>query len=271
LLHDLSGAFGFEGYDSCADTSVAPALVALADAPAIADVLRYEPIPEPRSPPVPRVRAEEGFFFGGAAGIGSTYMPVETAAAASLRATIRVGFGAAGIVNDPINAQAFVDGGFVGEYLAQQHAYSITGYTLRVRAPGYVTLADGAIAVLLAKALKDTCPFCVNWAAAAAGGGILRIWKTRPLFDPVSWQVSALRDVTLNIFHDEPGDGLYRTEILAPVLTARSVLPIAGGDAWSQSTDIYVDVGPSLAWSYFHPKMFAGGFVSLSASTRLFP
>src|SRR5262249_4933202 len=61
LPRALGGGFGFEGYASCADTSVAPALAVLAAAPAIAGVLRYEPIPEPRSPPVPRVRAEEGF------------------------------------------------------------------------------------------------------------------------------------------------------------------------------------------------------------------
>jgi len=56
--------------------------------------------------------------------------------------------------------------------------------------------------------------------------------------------IFALRDVTLNWFRHEPHVGQNRLELLTPVITARSFVPIAG-EKWSQSTDIYIDIGPS--------------------------
>jgi hypothetical protein len=61
-----------------------------------------------------------------------------------------------------------------------------------------------------------------------------------------------------------------RWELLFSGLTARSVLPIAG-EKLSQSTDFYLDVGPSLTFTSAEPTPAFGGFVSFAMATRLFP
>lgn len=269
ILAQFQGVLGVEQYDSCGEETAAPTLGVAARSDALREVLSFQPIPAAEYPPLLRVRAEEGFFFGAAAAVEGGFMAVEKLVDARMRASIRAGFGAAGIVSDPMNAQAFLDGGVFGEYLASSPSVDVIGVTVRVRAPGYLVFVDGAIAILLAQATKSDarCPFCLNWAAAAAAGGAGRLWKSRHLSDSTTWQLSLLRDGTLNVFRR---DAQYRTELFAPLVSLRSALPIAG-DAWSQSSEIYVDVGPSAAWSSEHPTVFPGAYLSLSTTTRVFP
>jgi hypothetical protein len=270
LLNDFAGASGFENYDSCTERTVPPGLGVLAGAAANRDVVQLQPVPSRRDPEVGRVRAEQGFFFGAVAGGGVAYTRNEPSAGGRVVAALRGGYGAADLVNDPINAQAFADVGLVGEYITRRGDNSVVGVTGRLRAPGYFFLVDGGIAILLAQGLKSKCPFCIRWAAAAAAGGAGRFWRANHLFGPVSWQFSLLRDVTLNVFRNQPS-GSYRTELLASLFAARSVLPIAGGEAVSQSTDLYLDVGPAFVWTSEHPVVQPGAYAALSVAPRIFP
>jgi hypothetical protein len=270
LLADFHDGFGEEEYDSCARGEVPFGLSALAHSKYIKEVIAFEPVPAPRFPPLARVRAEKGFFAGGAATAAASYSMRPRAGGAAIRATARAGFGAASIVDDPLNAQAFVEIGFVGQYLALEGTgANLIGASFRIRAPGYVCLVDGAVALLLAQSFQAKCPFCLRWGAAAAGGGLGKVWRSHPLFGSVSWQVSALRDVSVNWFHDEPHDGSSRWELLFSAVTARSVLPIAG-ERLSQSTDFYLDVGPSVTFATGQ-RLGYGLFASLAMATRVFP
>ncbi|HWO10992.1 MAG TPA: hypothetical protein VNN80_15965, partial [Polyangiaceae bacterium] len=240
LLADVRGGLGEEEYDSCARAEVPAGLSALSRAASLQEVLALEPVPAPRFPPVRRVRAEKGFFLGGAATAALSYALPAKSTGTEVRAALRAGFGAADVVDDPLNAQAFVEAGVVGrQLLGGDGDGSLIGYSFRLRAPGYVFFLDGALAVLLVQIFEADCPFCLEWGATAAGGGLFRIWKSRPLFGSVSWQISALRDVSLNWFRNIPAEGQSRVEIFPSLITARSVLPIAG-ERWSQSTDFYL-------------------------------
>jgi hypothetical protein len=271
LLDEFRDAFAEEAYDSCQRNEVPYGLRVLAGSKSVQDVVMYEPIPARRFPPLTRVRAEKGVFLGGAATVAASYTPWHEATGSEIRAAVRVGVGAAGIVEDPLNAQGFVEAGFVGQHLSQagEHA-SLTGYSFRIRAPGYVTLLDGAVALVLAEVFEADCPFCLSWGAAAAGGGVGKLWKSHPLFGSVSWQISALRDVAVNWFRNEPRAHEQRWEVLFSGITARSVLPIAG-EKLSQSTDFYLDLGPSLTFISDRDTPAFGAFVSFAMATRLFP
>jgi hypothetical protein len=270
IVASFSGVFGFEAYNSCKDEAVAPALAGALRSAWLLSVLRDQPAPAPRHPGVPRVHAEKGFFVGGAASTQGAMVLHENGFGARLLASLRLGFGAADVVNDPLNSQAFADAGFAGEHLFDREGTSLTGYAFRLRAPGYVCLVDGAVAIVLAQLLEGACPFCLQWATAAAGGGVGRIWQARHLAGTWYWQISALRDVALNYFHDEPTRGEYRTELQASVLTARNAVPISGSDGIAQSTDFYVDGGFSLTWSSGHHRAAPGAFLSLVVAPRLF-
>jgi hypothetical protein len=270
LLADVRGALGEEGYDTCGRADVPVGLSALARSQSIQEVIGFEPIPAPHFPPIGRVRAEKGPFLGGAATAAVSYATPAKTTGVEIRAALRAGFGAAGIVDDPLNAQAFFEGGVVGQYLpAAAGDRSLVGYSFRLRAPGYLFLVDGMVAVALAQILKAECPICLEWGASAAGGGLGKVWKSRPLFGSVSWQISALRDVSLNWFPRQPVDGQSRCELSFSVITARSVLPIAG-ERWSQSTDFYFDVGPSFIFRSDQPVAY-GAFASFAMAARVFP
>ena len=270
LLSDFHDALGEEGYDSCARGQIPLGLSALERSQAIQEVVAFEPVPAPRLPALARVRAEKGFFLGGAATAAASYAARPETAGVEIRATMRLGFGAAAIVDDPLNAQAFFEAGFVGQYSSSAGSgASRTGYSFRIRAPGYLFLVDGAVAIILADSLKAKCPFCLRWGAAAAGGGLGRLWSSHPLFGSVSWQLSALRDVSFNWFRNEPGAGQGRYELLFSLLAARSVLPIAG-ERLSQSTDFYLDIGPSVTFASGERTAY-GAFASFAMATRVFP
>ena len=272
VLLAAHAVFGFADYDSCTDPLVPPGLIELASSEArvhVRAVLDSQPIPTLRDPSIPRVRLENGFFVGGAATTGYALMWA-TGHTFQFDASLRLGYGAAGIVDDPLNAQAFADIGFAGGYLLGANQPGVVGYNLRLRAPGYFVLLDGMLAIALGQAFKADCPFCIDWAAAAAGGGAGRLWKSFTVAGAVTGQLSALRDVTLRVFPSSAAEPNYRTEVLLPVLTFRNVLPISG-DGIAQSTDVYLDMGASLTWSGEHPQLAPGGFLSLSAATRVFP
>jgi hypothetical protein len=270
LLAGIRDGLGEEEYDTCARADVPAGLGALARSQTIQQVVARQPVPAPRYPALGRVRAESGFHVGGAATAAASHGAQPGSVGAEVRAALRAGVGAAAIVDDPLNAQAFLEAGFVGQYLAAAgESSSLTGYSFRIRAPGYLLFADGLVALLLAQALKADCPFCLRWGAAAAGGGPWKIWKSRPLFGSVSWQISALRDVSVNWFRNQPLEGQSRWEMMFSALAARSVLPIAG-ERWSQSTDFYLDVGPALFLVSGEPVAY-GAFASFAMSTRVFP
>lgn len=263
-------AFGFAAFDACNDPVVPPGLTPVVDLPALHTVLGYEPIPALRYPPVARIRAEQGFFLGASATAGYDYVLAD-GHAPQFNAVVRLGYGAAGIIDDALNAQAFFDIGFAGSYLlSSQRRLSIAGVALRLRAPGYFLLVDGVVAIVLAQLLQEHCPGCVRWAAAAGGGGAGRLWKSHALFGTLSWQLSLLRDLSLRLFPTEATRTSYRTEVLLPMITFRNVLPIAG-DGVSQSTDVYMDIGPSLTWTSDHPTVVPGIFASIAVAARVFP
>lgn len=269
-LGELRDSWAVTNYDSCRERVVPPALTPLASAQGMLDVLEWTPVPAARFPPMQRRRAEKDFFIGGAATFGGGHVFAHRTSQAQLRATLRVGVGTAGLVEDPVNSQAFLDIGMAGQHLFGRSEMSLTGFTLRLRAPGYLTLVDGTVMLALAAIFRSDCPFCLDVASRSAGGGLGKFWAAHPLIWGFSWQVSLLRDCTLNVFRGEPREGDYRTELITPFLTARNVLAIAG-DGLSQSSDFYADIGMSTIWSSSAPGASLGVFVSLTAATRIFP
>lgn len=270
LLAGIRGALSEEEYDSCARADAPAGLSALARSPTIQDVVGLQPVPAPRFPALARVRAEKGFFMGGAATVALSFATQPWTPASEIRATLRLGMGAASIVDDPLNAQAFLEAGFIGQYLAGAgESRSLTGYSFRIRAPGYLFLVDGMLALLLADSLQADCPFCLQWGAAAAGGGAGKLWKSRHLFGSVSGQLSLLRDVSVNWFRNEPLTGQSRWELFFSLVTARSVLPIAG-ERLSQSTDFYLDIGPAVFLRSDQAASY-GAFASFAMAARVFP
>jgi hypothetical protein len=263
----------FDEYDSCATRHAPAGLRALANATWLWDVMRFVPVPSARYPEVPRVRAEKGLFFGLAASLQGGVAAREAIFDARVLGAARVGYGAADLVNDPINAQAFGEIGFVGEHLYGEgkNDVSLTGWAFRVRAPGKFVFLDGLVAILLAESFKGSCPGCIDWAAAAASGGAGGIWQARHLFDHVYWQISFLRDFSFLLMRNEPVTGEHRYQLLAPLLSARSAVPIKGGAGVTQSTDMYLDLGASVVWSSSHDEPTYGGFVALSVAPRIFP
>jgi hypothetical protein len=258
--------------NSCTEAQVAPGLEAFSGEPKIISVLNEEPVPAADKPGVLRVRAEQGWFFGASASVQSGLARQEQGWHGRVMAGLRGGYGAAGLVNDPLNAQVFVDVAAVGERLYDGTGTSVTGFAVRLRAPGLVVM-DGLLAVPLAAALKDQCPACIKWGAAAAGGGPWRTFRSHQLLGRWSWQVSLGRDATLTIFRNQPNAGKHRYELLLPALTSRYYWPMSNGSAWSQSADIYVDLGPSLTFGSAHEgkKPAIGAFISISAAPRVFP
>jgi hypothetical protein len=270
LVLKFTQGFALESYDSCQQKLVVPGLSAFAAVKLIAAVIREEPVPAAREPEVARMRAENGVFFGAGATVGLGWVGVEEAMNSRVLASLRGGYGAAGLVNDPLNAQLFLEAGFVGERLYDGHGTSVTGFYFRTRGPGYIAFVDGWIGIPLALAFKGDCPFCVRWAAAAGGGGLLRIWRGHHIAGNFSWQISALRDASIALFPNQPGEGAMRVEIQAPVVTVRHFWPVTAGSSWSQSTDLYLDLGPSVTW-VDGLKARYGVFASFSVAPRVFP
>jgi hypothetical protein len=275
----VHGAFGNEAWDTCQDRTAPPGLLALADPGPVRDVLADEPIPSPRVPPLQRFRSERGVFLGvsaaGDAGVPTLYAfgpsGGDRGAVGRFRAVGRIGYGARGLVDDSLNSQAFFDFGFTSTFVdatSADRGYAVTGYTMRLRAPGYLSAADGLVAIALAEITK--LPPFIAWAAKAGGGGLGGFWRSRHLFWKLDGQISILRDVTLNRYPNEELRGQFRTELLGPLFTARSSIPITG-DHWAQSTDLYLDIGPSATWSSLHPSAVLGAYLSFSASNRVFP
>lgn len=275
LTHD---AVGSETHDSCVDTRVAPGLLPLAKAGPIRDVLAEEPIPAPRAPALQRYRAEKGIFLGVAAG-GDVGVPTVIAidsgdrgVISRFRATARLGYGAQGLTDDPLNSLAFFDAGFTTTYVdaTSRDGFAATGWTLRLRAPGNVTAVDGLICIALAEVTRWSGP--ITCAAHAARGGMGGLWRSRLVSGSTYAQLSLARDVTFNRYppQGDPERKESRHELLAPLFTARSSIPLSG-DRWAQSTDVFFDVGPTATWSTTHPSAVFGLFLSFSASTRGFP
>ncbi|OJY23921.1 MAG: hypothetical protein BGO98_18505 [Myxococcales bacterium 68-20] len=280
LLAALDGSDGIEDYDSCLNKRVVPTLSALAKEGPIYEVVAEEPIPVAREPAPLRIRAEKGIFFGGSAGVEAGHASIASVDGlfpkgsetgnVKARATLRLGYGAGDLTDDALNGQAFADIGIIAinNDVFSQNAQSMVGFSLRVRAPGYLVFLDGLVAVALAETTRS--PFFIKWAARAGTGGLSEIWASHKLFDSVLWQISALRDVTFNHLPNEPTRGAYRWELLAPVWTARYALPMAG-DGWAQSTDVWVDVGASFTRSTNFPDGGFGAYAALSTSGRVFP
>jgi len=267
VVHELGKGFALETYDSCREIEVAPGLRDFASVDRIQSVLREEPVPATRHPEVPRMRAEHGVFVGAAATVGTGWVRTEGAMNTRVMASLRVGYGAAGLVNDALNAQLFVESGFIGQRLYGDGGTSLTGFYFRARGPGYVFIGDGLIGIPLALGFQGDCPFCVRWAAAAGGGGLGRFWKGRHIVGKLSWQFSALRDATITF---QPHDEHMRIDLFTPVFTFRHYWPMGAGSSWSQSTDLYLDLGPSTTWVNGRTAWF-GASVSLSIAPRVFP
>ena len=270
LIQATKGVFALEDYDTCISPNVPPGMIALADTIELHRALADQPVPLLRWPPLPRVRAEKGLFVGLAGTALSGFVSRERTLTSDIVVGARVGIGAAGIVDDPLNAQAFLEAGFTGEYQEHRGAdQSLTGYRLRLRVPSVVAF-EGIVMMPLAFGLQQECLPCLEWASRAAAGGLARLWRSHGLFGTVVWQLSALRDVTVHYFPNEPALGQHRLEVFAPAFTARNVLPIAG-DGVAQSTDIYFDIGPSFTWSSERAGPAVGVFASFSLCARLFP
>jgi hypothetical protein len=273
-LVENSRGLGIENYDSCSSPTPPPGLRSLIDAPWLWEVLSLEPVPSVRDPEVARVRAENGWFVGVASSmqVGVAWPSTAGVEALDVRVlgSVRGGYGAADIVNDPINSQAFLEAGFVGEHLYGDAHASLAGFAFRARGPGKVFLVDGLISIGLAESLKGSCPGCIDWAASAASGGVWHLWAAHHVFDHVYWQPSLLRDVSFLYLKNEPRPGMHRYQVLVPFLTARSALPIKGGVGLTQSTDFYLDLGASVVWSSSYSRAFPGAFVSFSVAPRIF-
>jgi hypothetical protein len=267
-LDDVKRGFSDEAYDSCNALKVPLGLDALATAPPILAVLRDEPVPSPRSPETARVLAEDGWFFGFTGAVQSGIAGPNPSFGLNGLAGIRGGYGAGGLVNDPMNAQAFVELGGVGYRAYTEQRKGDLGVSFRLRAPGLLSV-DGLFAILLAQNLQSKCPDCIWWAAAAAAGGLGHVWRSKRLFGAVRGQFAFLHDVTLNWFPNHRAH-YYRVEVLAPVAAFRIGMPVAGRSSWAQAEDFYLDAGPMLDRTSDH-GWYWGGFVSFSAAGRLFP
>lgn len=279
-LARVRGALGIEDYDSCNDRVAPPGLLALAARGPVFDVLAEEPIPSPVEPAPLRIRAEKGIFFGGAVSGDTGHASLVSGDGAlprgpgtsnvRARATVRFGYGAGDLTDDSLNGQAFADVGVVAllDDVLSKRRESIVGLTVRVRAPGHLVFLDGLVAVFLAEVTRS--PRAIDWAALAGTGGFRKIWASHALFGNVVGQFSFLRDVALNWFPNEPVEGGYRVDVLAPVFTARYALPIAG-EGWSQSTDAWFDFGLTATTSKSYTPPSFGFFVALSTAGRVFP
>ncbi len=275
----VHGVAGNEHWDTCADRASPTGLLPLARRGPVRDVIADEPIPSPRVPALQRFRSERGVFLGVSAA-GDAGIPTlialgppggDRGAVGRFRAVGRIGYGARGLVDDSLNSQAFFDFGFTSTFVdatSSDRGYAVTGYTMRLRAPGYLTAADGLLAVALAESTK--LPPFIAWAAKAGGGGLGGLWRSHHLFWKLDGQFSLLRDVTLNRYPNEEERGSFRTELLGTLFTARSSIPITG-DHWAQSTDVYLDIGPTATWSSLHRSAVLGAYISFSASNRVFP
>ncbi|MCU0682233.1 MAG: hypothetical protein MUF34_08260 [Polyangiaceae bacterium] len=278
LLEPLEGALGAEAYDACTSVSVPPGLQHLVEARPLRHVLADLPVPAPREPAPPRARVEKGAFVGVAGAFEGAFddprstrrRATSDAFSGRLRVTGRFGLGVAGLVEDPMNAQSFVDVGFVGASLgaftgARQ---SVSGWTVRVRAPGKFLFLDGLVAVGLAQATRS--PGSLRWAADAANGGLGHWWRSRRLVGPVTGQLSVFRDVMFSTFTNEPGEGQYRRELAGPLFSARYAFPMTGVSP-GQSIDLWFDLGGTMTWSSQHPSATAGAYASFSMASRVFP
>jgi hypothetical protein len=270
-LAGTEAAFGSEAYDTCNEPLIPPALVTLATWRSLQEVLAEEPVPSPREPPLPRVRAEKGAFIGAAAAFEGAYgalrEPGDEAAVSRFRASVRLGFGADAIAADAMNAIAFFDFGYAGAYVDvfEDTARSITGWSVRLRAPGMFVNLDGVLAIALAETTRS--PAALAWASTAGSGGLGGFWRSQLLFSGITGQISALRDVTFGTYIES---GYWRREILAPVLSARKGFDMKG-EAPGQATDLWLDLGGSATWSSQHRAMSPGLFISFSVASRLFP
>ncbi len=277
LLGPLAGVLGAEAYDACTSASVPPGLGPLAEAAPVRAVLAEEPVPSPREPAPPRARVEKGAFVGAAAAFEAGLADPRSVAPAGagaligrVRGTLRLGLGLAGIVEDPMNAQAFVDAGFVGASLGpfrDAHA-SVSGWTVRLRSPGVVVGLDGVIGALGAQLARS--PFTLAWASRAGNGGLGHLWKSHRLAGPVTWQLSALRDMSYSVYANEPGRGQSRHEFAYPIFSARHAFPMAGV-APGQSVDLWLDLGGMTTWSSQHPGAAHGAYLAFSMASRVFP
>ncbi|HEU4538832.1 MAG TPA: hypothetical protein VFS00_32155, partial [Polyangiaceae bacterium] len=278
LLGPLEGAPGLEAYDACTSVSVPPGLGRLVEAKPLRHVLADLPVPAPREPAPARARVEKGAFLGVAGALEAAFddprstrrRAASDAFAGRLRVTGRFGLGVAGLVDDPMNAQSFVDVGFVGASLSPftSARQSVSGWTVRVRAPGKLLFLDGLVAVGIAQASRS--PASLRWASDAANGGLGHWWRSRRLVGPVTWQLSALRDFTFSTYANEPVEGQYRRELAGPIVSARYAFPMAGVSP-GQSIDLWFDLGGTMTWSSQHPSATPGAYASFSMASRVFP
>lgn len=267
-LEGVRSGFADEHYDSCAEASVPIGLDALATAAPILAVLADEPMPARRSPETARVLAENGWFFGVTGGTQVGLSGPSSTFGINGLGGLRGGYGAGGLVNDPMNAQAFLEVSGVGYRAYTETRQGDLGVSFRARFPGVIAF-DGLFAIPLAEALQSECPFCIDWAAKASSGGLLHLWRSMRIAGPLRWQFALLRDVTVNWFPNRRAH-YYRLEVLAPAVAFRIGLPVAGTGSWAQAADFYLDAGPMVNRTSEH-TFYWGGFVSLSAAGRLFP
>lgn len=275
LLRSFAGAHSMETYDTCKAGNVPPGLLPAIDSEPLREVLRHLPMPARRDPDVPRLRVEWGPFFGGVT--GGVFQPSysrqdeKVEPRGRLLAALRFGYGVADLVNDPLNAQAFIDVGVVGEP-GPRGSHDL-GLSFRLRAPGYVTMIEGGVSVglsALAKARGWRCRFCYDLSTKSAGGGALGLWSSGQLTDTISGQLSLFRDLSVHWFPSTANDSRYRVDFLAPVFTGRWVLPITGAESWSQSTDLYADLGATATYAPPRKADF-GIYLSVALAGRVFP
>lgn len=256
-------------YDSCTEEHPFPGLLALAieDGP-LNDVLSLEPVPSPLVPEPPRFRAEAGLFFGGSAALDGGGATVEGAVGRA-RAGFRGGVGLNGLTIDPMNSIAFAEVGVValGTNVGSR-GRADAGITFRMRAPGLVTLVDGALVLALLGA-GARAPWLIGLGSKAGSGGLVPfVWQSHHITGSWNLQVSALRDAAFNLYFRDAGR--YRWEFQAPLVTLRTANPIAG-ISWAQSNDFWMDAGFSAGRSTEAPDGSFGFYLALSASARSFP
>lgn len=276
FIENTSKVPAFEDYDSCHEAFVPAGLEALLQGPnPLVPVYALEPVVSSADPPMLRFRSEAGIFLGGAITLdgGANINHLDNSQRATLgraRATLRAGIGLAGLSSDPMNSLLFIDGGIVALGTDATDPKGDVGITFRLRAPGPFSLLDGTVIMIAAAATEN--PGLLREAIYAQRGGLGRLWAAQNIVRRFYMQFSALRDVTFNYFPEPIRK--FRWEVMAPLVTGRVALPIAG-DQLAQSNDYWFDLGVSFGRSkdlpHYGSAFDVGVFLSASTSSRTFP
>ena len=269
-LAELRGAAPRNELDVCRETVVPAGLAPLANARFVQDVVALWPKPGRRSPPMPRVPAELGFFMGPAVAIDRGYLVPTNALQSPIdeelrfRVGLQLGYATDGVLSQGRYGRFFLAPTLAGAYnpVTSDTAIAIG---LELHSPFAILPGDAILSVPL---LLSGHP----WMAMQAGRG--SVWRgiERPcaLSQKVTIQLVAGREVTLlRYFQRGTGEDAVpaRYEMLLPGAH------LAFANEWGSSVALQsgIDLGYQFA-TYGHGlPAYHGFYFSWVSGARWYP